>query len=222
MSTDNGYSDEDRFGRPYNPTVDNEDYLNSEEDFASGSREVSLLEWILFVSRCLVILIFLVAYTLVFINVARGTRLKNWRLYCVVALSLFCWLALSLYQDHIDEYFVHGIYRFPQKRSIYWCIRNLMHGITLYLIVLLLSHLSDFQHRGVWLWLVASVVVVPLIYSVALLIIDLRVHPDTRNSWEWSVGIKTFQVFLYNVLTTLLLFIFSPRLVHPRITTVHD
>ena len=56
----------------------------------------------------------------VIVNIIRGSRLKNWRLYLVVALVLFCWLGLSLYQDHIDEYFVHAIYRFPQRRSIYW------------------------------------------------------------------------------------------------------
>ena len=87
----------------------------------------------------------------------------------------------------------------------------MLHGLTLYLIILLLAHLSDFQHRGLWLWLVLSVVLVPLIYSVTLLIIDLRVHPDSRVSWEWNVGIATARVFLYNFLTTVMLIVFSAR-----------
>ena len=207
---DNRFSDEDRLNRPLNPTI-LDDYEDSEENYSPQNPDLTVLDWILLVSRCLIILIFLVSYILVFVNVARGTRLKNWRLYCVVALAMFCWLAMSLYQDHIDEYFVHAIYRFPQKKSIFWCVRNLLHGITLYMIVLLLAHLSDFQHRGVWLWLVASVVVVPLIYSVSLLVVDLRVHPNSRKSWEWNVGIATCRVFLYKFLTTILLFVFSPR-----------
>ena len=48
-------------------------------------------------------------------------------------------------QDYIDAYFVHAIYRYPQPRSIYWCFRNLVHGLTIYMVILFLSHLSDFQ-----------------------------------------------------------------------------
>ena len=43
------------------------------------------------------------------------------------------------------------------------------------------------------------------------MVVDLRLEPAKRFSWEWNVGIHTVRVFLYNVLTTILLFIFSPR-----------
>ena len=201
---------ENGFSRPNDPRVLS-DFSDNEEDFAAVNDELEPLEIILFICRCAIVLIFIITYILVFVNVARGTRLKNWRLYCLTALILFCWLALSLYQDHIDEHFVHAIYRVPQSRSIYWCFRNLIHGVTLYLVILLLSHLSDFQRRGVWLWLVASIVIVPLSYTIALLIVDFRVPPEDRKSWQWNLGIETFRVFLFNVLTTILLFVFSPR-----------
>jgi hypothetical protein len=55
------------------------------------------------------------------------------------------------------------------------------------------------------------VVLVPLVYSVSILIIDLRVHPDYRNSSDWNVGIATARVFLYNFLTTVLLIVFTAR-----------
>ena len=77
-----------------------------------------------------------------------------------------CQSFVDLFQDHIDEFFVQQIYRFPQRRSIYWCFRNLVHGLTLYLIILLLSHLSDFQHRGWWFCIILAVVLVPLAYSI--------------------------------------------------------
>ena len=54
--------------------------------------------------------------------------------------------------------------------------------------------------------------VVPLIYAVSLLVIDLRLRPRQRSGWEWNVGIATFRVFLYNFITTVLLIVFSPRL----------
>ena len=84
--------------------------------YAFQDYEMSTVDLITFGSRCAVLFLFVVSLVLVFVNVARGTRLKNWRLYCVVALVIFTWLALSLYQDHIDEYIVHQIYRFPQRR----------------------------------------------------------------------------------------------------------
>lgn len=97
-------------GRP-----DRDDYNYREEDFEENHEaepyDMELSDWLLLVSRCLVVLIFVVSYLFVFINVARGHRLKNWRLYVLVALVLFCWLVLSLYQDHIDVYFVQEIHR---------------------------------------------------------------------------------------------------------------
>jgi len=50
-------------------------------------------------------------------------------------------------------------------------------------------------------------------FVAALLVVDLRLEPAKRFSWEWNVGIDTVRIFLYNVLTTILLFAFSPRFV---------
>ena len=41
-----------------------------------------------------------------------------------------------------------------------------VHGVTLYLVVLLLSRLSDFRHRGWGFFIGFGVVLVPLVYSV--------------------------------------------------------
>ncbi len=138
--------------------------------------EKNVVDWILGGSRCAILLLFVVSYVLVFINVCRGTRLKNWRLYCVVSVCVFLWLGMALYVDHIDEC-THLVHLSPQRASIYMCFHNLLHGLSLYLCLLLLSHLSDFQHRGVWLWLVGAVVFVPLIVTITILIIDLKVPP---------------------------------------------
>ncbi len=71
----------------------------------------------------------------------------------------------------------------PSNFSCYLlrCFRNLLHGLSLYLCLLLLSHLSDFQHRGVWLWLVGAVVFVPLLVTIAILVIDLRLPPGAEG-----------------------------------------
>ncbi len=78
-----------------------------------------LFDWCLLAARCSVLLLFLVAFVLVLVNVCRGTRLKNWRLYCVVSLCIFLWLSMGLYLDHVDEC-VHLIDVAPQRMSIYW------------------------------------------------------------------------------------------------------
>jgi len=44
-----------------------------------------------------------------------------------------------------------------------------------------------------------------------LLVVDLRVPPDSRTSMEWNVGIDTVRIFLYNIVTSILLFVFSKR-----------
>ena len=54
-------------------------------------------------------------------------------------------------------------------------------GLSLYTTVLLLSHLSDFQHRGSWLWLIAMVILVPLVFSVVHLVAQLFLpHRDCK------------------------------------------
>jgi len=82
---------------------------------------------------------------------------------------------MSLYQDRVDE-FTFGALLPPQARSLFWCFRNLLEGFTLYVILLLLAHLSDFQHAGgAWLCLVAGVVFAPLGVAIAVLIVDHQV-----------------------------------------------
>ena len=57
--------------------------------------------------RCAVTIVTAVMFVLVIVVVAKGIRLKSWRLYLITTLILFAWLAMSLYQDHIDQYYVY-------------------------------------------------------------------------------------------------------------------
>merc|ERR1719367_1087230 len=149
--------------------------------------------------RCAVTVFTVVLIVLVFVNIARGIRVKSWRLYLLTAITLFAWIGMSLYQDHFDNYYVNWLACEPQPRSIYECVRNLTHGLTLFLIVLVLGHMSDFQHHGSWLGLVFAVVLVPLLYSVGLIVVDLRLDPELRRQWETGVAITAVRVALYNV-----------------------
>ena len=45
----------------------------------------------------------------------------------------------------------------------------------------------------------------------ALLIIDLSLDPDKRLSVGWNIGIDTVRIILYNVVTSVICLIFSPR-----------
>ena len=53
-------------------------------------------------------------------------------------------------------------------------MRYLVHGLALFLVVLVLGHMSDFQHHGSWLALIFAVVLVPLFYSIGHIVVDLR------------------------------------------------
>lgn len=75
--------------------------------------------------------------------------------------------------------------------------------------MLLLAHLSEFQHGSLWLGFIAVSVVVPVVYTVIVLAIDLNVRE--RLQWEWNMGITATRVILYNGLTTAALLIFSYR-----------
>ena len=57
--------------------------------------------------RCAVTVVTIVLIVLVFVNVARGIKVKSWRLYLLTSLTLFAWLGMSLYQDHFDRYYVN-------------------------------------------------------------------------------------------------------------------
>lgn len=183
-----------------------------EENWAPEDYELETLDIILMSLRCAITLICAVLIVLIFVSVARGLRVKSWRLYLLTGMTLFAWLGMSLYQDHIDTYYTHFVYREAQTESIYRCVRNLVHGLTLYLIVLLLSHMSDFQHHGSWLGLVFSVILVPLVYSVALLIVDLRLDNQIRRDWRTEVGISSVRVAFFNVATTVLVFVLTRRI----------
>lgn len=82
--------------------------------------ELGALDWATLAARAAVLLAFAVAYVLVLVNVCRGTRLKNWRLYAVASACVAAWLAAGAYQDHVDECFAHLVHVVPQRVSIYW------------------------------------------------------------------------------------------------------
>lgn len=198
---------QDRFN-PQLPPQDNafEDY---EELYPKEEHELVQEEIIFMSLRCLTVFLCIVGLVLLLINIGRGNRLKSWRLYFLVALTVFSWIGMTLYQDHFDYYFVQEVTRYPNPRSIYWCFRNLLHGLTLYLIILVLAHLSDMQHRSNWLGLIAIVIFVPIIYSVGVLVADLRLGPKERNHKHANTVIESVRVLLYNIISTILLFVMS-------------
>ncbi len=182
-----------------------------EEACDTDLQDLETEDIVFFALRCLTCFICLSGMGLVLVSIGRGNKLKSWRLYFLVALSVFSWLALTLYQDYIDFYFVGEVTNFPQSRSIYWCFRNFLHGFSLYMILLLMAHLSDMQHRSYWFGFIAGVFFVPLIYSVGLLITDLKLDPETRKMWYVNIAIASVRVFFYNILSTFLLFFMSRR-----------
>ena len=66
-----------------------------------------------FIVRCLTLFFCLIGMILVLVNIIRGNRLKSWRLYFTTALSVFAWVALTLYQDKVDEFCVQELLRSP-------------------------------------------------------------------------------------------------------------
>ena len=81
---------------------------------------------------------------------------------------------------------------------------------------------DELVKRCQWFGFIAAAIFVPLSYSVGLLIFDLRV----RNQGEWinkqdiwtkevqfqvQIAIDSVRVFLYNIVTTFLLFFMSKR-----------
>jgi len=188
-----------------------------------------------FATRCAVTSICLLGTIMIIVGTARShlQRYKSWRLYLLTSLMILSWTGLTLYRDYIDEYFVHEIWRQPSRYIIYYCIQNLAQGLSLYTTVLLLSHLSDFQHRGSWLWLIAMVILVPLVFSVVHLVAQLflphrdckildengnEVTPEyTREGFLVTTAAETIKVAFYNVATTILLLVFSRNLCTRRL-----
>ena len=134
---------------------------------------------------------------------------------------------MTLYQDKIDEFCLFKIEELdPLLKSIYWCVRNFLHGLSLFLILILLAHLSDIENRGKWVGLILSCILIPLAYSVGLLVFDLLVKNkdnwfdpsnSTGNAWNKEekiqiyIGIDSVKLLLYNITTTFLLFFMSKR-----------
>ena len=137
---------------------------------------------------------------------------------------------MTLYQDKIDEFCLFKIEELdPLLKSIYWCVRNFLHGLSLFLILILLAHLSDIENRGKWVGLILSGILIPLAYSVGLLVFDLLVKNkdnwfdssnSTGNAWKQEeriqiyIGIDSVKLLLYNITTTFLLFFMSKRYVY--------
>jgi hypothetical protein len=98
-----------------------------EELYNPIEHELSGTDKTLFGIRIAIVVFFVILFIGLIIDIVReNLRIKCWRLYLAVSFSVMIWLGLSIYQDHIDEYFVQEISRIPQKRSIYWCFRNLV------------------------------------------------------------------------------------------------
>lgn len=185
--------------------------------------------------RCVIAFLCLIGTILVIVVTARSRqqRYKSWRLYILTSLLVLAWMCMSLYRDYIDLFWIQEIYRIPIRYTIYQCIQNLIQGLSLYVTVLLLSHLSDFQHRGSWLWLIAMVILVPLVYSVVLLVVQLNLPHEgctffdetgepiesefTRESFVVTTTAETIKVAFYNVATTILLLVFSRKLCTRRL-----
>lgn len=165
--------------------------------FYNELNELDVQEVVLMSLRCFTCFLCLVGLMTVLIHIFRGNRLKSWPLYLVVVITIFVWIGLSLYQQYIEKHFVCQ----PQNRLYYNdnivyynLIQNLLHGFSLFLVVLLLAHLSDRQHRSHWMGLIAIVILVPLIYSIGIF------NQVTKNLFTGQLG------FIHLVLIFSLLF----------------
>ena len=69
----------------------------------------STLNVILMSVRCAVTVFTIAFIVLAFVSVIRGLRVKSWRLYLLTALTIFAWVAMSLYKEHIDVYYVRWL-----------------------------------------------------------------------------------------------------------------
>ena len=87
--------------------------------------------------------------TYIYIPLYVGNKLKSWPLYLFVSISVFLWVAMTLYQDKIDEFCLNKFEELePLYVSIYVCIQNFLYGFSLFMILVLLAHLSDIENRS--------------------------------------------------------------------------
>lgn len=75
---------------PLSPT------LKDHEELYEAICEFEDNQIVLFVIRCLTLFSCLIGILLVLVNLFRGNRLKSWRLYFLVAMSVFAWIAMTL------------------------------------------------------------------------------------------------------------------------------
>jgi len=214
---------------PLSPVLQSseENYPPLEEcqfEFKNDSYELNIA---LFAVRCLTTFSCLIGIILLLVNFIRGNKIKSWRLYFTTALSVLAWIAMTLYSDKIDYFCYEFLDRSLQTAAIYKCFQNFLHGFSLYLTLLLLAHLSDMQHRCHWFAFICTSIFVPLLYSVGLVIFDMRV----RNQKDWieaclipqmkaenqdsiwtcdvkkhvSIAIDCIRTFFYNLVTTIIL-----------------
>merc|ERR1719266_2337435 len=88
-----------------------------------------------FIIRCVTLFCCLVGIILVLVNLCRGNRLKSWRLYILVATSVFVWIALTLYES-VDTICSGFLIRDASTFSIYYCFLNFLHGFSIYCTIL--------------------------------------------------------------------------------------
>lgn len=178
-----------------------------------------------FIVRCFALFFCLVGIIIILVNICRGNKLKSWPLYLFVSISVFLWVAMTLYQDKIDEFCLNKFEELePLYVSIYVCIQNFLYGFNLFMILVLLAHLSDIENRCKWIGLILSLIFVPLAFSVGVLVFDLQVKNQenwfdssnsTGNGWSLEdrthiyIDIDSVKILLYNILTTFLLFFMS-------------
>ncbi|CAB4061084.1 SLC6A7 [Lepeophtheirus salmonis] len=204
--------------------VDNyPDFEDYQDPLTVETYEVTTRDLILFSIRIAVCLIFLVCTFYVLISgLFLHKYIKNWKLCLVTCGALSAWLGLSVYSDHIDEYWAGGfVIHYQTRNSIFQWFLNLFHGLTLFLTLLLLGHLADFQKRGCWLFLVALTIIVPIIYSVVIILVDLYAKKRFAGR-KWSAFVVLFRTGIYNVLNTLLLLSFLPRFCTSRLYGTYD
>ena len=69
----------------------------SEENYEPEANQAEVGDHVHLGVRCFIAVLFVAAFAAFLFLVLRGRRLKNWRLYALVGLTYFVWLAMSIY-----------------------------------------------------------------------------------------------------------------------------
>ena len=185
---------------------DNGTHCKYPEELPYIEFELTQEEILLMSARCVTFFLCFVELISIVVFIAKGQRFKGWPLYLFVTVIVFLWIGMTLFQDYIDHFFVQEIARSRQAVYIYWCVRNVIHGLALYLILLVLAHMSEMHIRGHWAILVILTIFIPILYSSGVILTDIFLDPCKRNYWEVNLTIDSVNVFLYNVVTSITLF----------------